>query len=146
MCQGLAHRNIPWACQMLFFFTFQTTPLAPKHSHWTKVNTVFFTCQTPYLDSWCESHSVVSDCLQHYGLYSPWNSPSQNTGVGSSFLLQGIFSTQGLHPGFLHCRRILYQLNYQGSQILDILWSKKWQDLMPDPLGNRDWSKSRSCW
>ena len=26
-----------------------------------------------------------------HGLYSPWNSPDQNTGVGSLFLLQGIF-------------------------------------------------------
>ena len=30
-----------------------------------------------------ESHSVVSNSLQHHGLYSPWNSPGQNTGVGS---------------------------------------------------------------
>ena len=30
-------------------------------------------------------------------LYSPWNSPGQNTGVGSLFLLQGIFPTQGLN-------------------------------------------------
>jgi len=26
----------------------------------------------------------MSDCLQPHGLYSPWNSPGQNTGVGSS--------------------------------------------------------------
>ena len=30
-----------------------------------------------------ESHSVVSDSLQPHGLYSPWNSPGQNIGVGS---------------------------------------------------------------
>ena len=35
-----------------------------------------------------ESHSVVSDSLQPQGLYSPWNSPGQNTGVGSLSLLQ----------------------------------------------------------
>ena len=29
-----------------------------------------------------ESHSVVSDSLQPHVLYSPWNSPGQNTGVG----------------------------------------------------------------
>ena len=43
---------------------------------------------------WSESCSVVSDSLWSHGLYSPWNSPGQNTGVGSHFLLQGIFSTQ----------------------------------------------------
>ena len=30
-----------------------------------------------------ESHSVVSDSLRSRRLYSPWNSPSQNTGVGN---------------------------------------------------------------
>ena len=38
------------------------------------------------------------DSLQPHGLYSPWNSPGQNTGVGSLSLLQGIFPTQGLNP------------------------------------------------
>ena len=32
---------------------------------------------------------------------SPWNSPGQNTRVGSLSLLQGIFPTQGLNPSFL---------------------------------------------
>ena len=45
----------------------------------------------------------------------PWNSPSQNTGVGSLSLLQGIFPTQGLNPGLLYCRQILYQLSHKGS-------------------------------
>ena len=27
-----------------------------------------------------ESHSVMSDSLRPHGLYSPWNSPGQNTG------------------------------------------------------------------
>ena len=39
----------------------------------------------------------------------------QNTGVGSLSLLQGIFPTQGLNPGLLHCRWILYQLSHKGS-------------------------------
>ena len=62
-----------------------------------------------------ESHSVVSDSLRPHGLYSPWNSPGQNTGVGSLPLLQGIIQTRGSNSGLLHCRWILYQLNYQGS-------------------------------
>ena len=103
---------------------------------------------------WSASRSVVSHSLQPHGLYSPWNSPGQNTGVGSQFpspadlpnpgikpgssalqvdslpaeppgktkntglgshsLLQQILQTQGLNPGLLHCRRILYQLSHQG--------------------------------
>ena len=62
-----------------------------------------------------ESSSVVSDFLPPHGLYSPWNSPGQNTGVGSLSLLQRIFPTQGLNPGLLHCRWILYQLSHKGS-------------------------------
>ena len=99
----------------------------------------------------------MSDSLWPHGLYSSWNSPGQNTGVGSLSLLQGIFPTQGLNPGWpptlqedslpaepqakpkntrvdnlsllqqifptqesnwglLHCRWILYQLSYEGSQ------------------------------
>ena len=62
-----------------------------------------------------ESCSVVSESLRLHGLYSPRNSPGQNTGVGSLPLLQGIFPTQGLDPGLPHCRRILYQLSHKGK-------------------------------
>ena len=36
---------------------------------------------------------VTQSCptLRPHGLYSPWNSPGQNSGVGSRSLLQGIF-------------------------------------------------------
>ena len=39
--------------------------------------------------------SVAQSCLtvQPHGLYSPWNSLGQNTGVGSLSLLQGLFLT-----------------------------------------------------
>ena len=60
-----------------------------------------------------ESRSVVSDSLRPQGLYSPWSSPGQNTGVGSGSLLQGIFLTQESNQGLLHCRQILYQLSYE---------------------------------
>ena len=51
-----------------------------------------------------ESHSVMSNSLRPHRLYNSWNSPGQNTGVDSFSLLQGIFPTQGLNPGLLHCR------------------------------------------
>ena len=62
-----------------------------------------------------ESHSVISASLQPHGIYSPWNSPGQNTGVGSPSLLQGIFPTEGLNPGLPHCRQILYHLSQKGK-------------------------------
>ena len=43
------------------------------------------------------------------------DSPGKNTGVGCHALLQGIFPTQGLNPDLLHCWKIIYCLNHQGS-------------------------------
>ena len=63
----------------------------------------------------------MSSSLRPHGLYSPWNSPVQNTEVGSRSLLQDIFPAQGLNPGLLHCRQILYQLNYKGSRSLCLM-------------------------
>ena len=57
----------------------------------------------------------MSNSLRPHGLYNQWNSPGQNTGVGSLSLLQGIFQTQGSNPGLPHCRQILYQLSHKGS-------------------------------
>ena len=61
--------------------------------------------------------AVVSDSLWPHGLYSPRNSPGQNTGVGRLSLLQGIFPTQGSNPGLPHCRWILYQLSHKEGQL-----------------------------
>ena len=54
--------------------------------------------------------------LSHAWLFAtPWNSPGQNTGVGSLSLLQRTFSTQESTWGLLHCRWILYQLSHKGN-------------------------------
>ena len=68
------------------------------------------------------SCSLVSDSLQPHGLkltrlLCSWNSPCKDTGVGSHSLLQGVFLTQGLNLGLLHCRWILYHLSHQGSPV-----------------------------
>ena len=70
----------------------------------------------PWKWKW-KSRSVMSGSLRPHGLYILWNCPGQNTGVGSLSLLQGIFLTQESNWGLLHCRRILYQLSYQGSPL-----------------------------
>ena len=46
-----------------------------------------------------------------YGIFS-----GKNTGVGCH-ILQGIFPTQGLNPGLLHCRQILYHHIYINAQV-----------------------------
>ena len=65
---------------------------------------------------------MKSKSLSHVWLFAtPWNvtrllclwtSPGENTGVGCHSLLQGIFPTQGLNPGLLHCREILSTLSH----------------------------------
>ena len=66
-------------------------------------------------ESESESRSVLSNSLWSHGLYSPWNSPGQNTGVGRLSLLQGIFPTQRSNPGLPHCSQILYRLSHKRS-------------------------------
>ena len=56
-------------------------------------------------------HNWTTELTDWTGLYSPWNSLGQNTGVGSLLLLQGNLT----NPGLPHCGQILYQLSHRGS-------------------------------
>ena len=82
---------------------------------------------------WSESLSVMSNSSQALGLYSPWNSPGQNIGVGILSLLQGIFPTQGSNPGLPQCRQILYQLSHKRTpRILEwVAYSFSWVSSWP---------------
>ena len=104
-----------------FFFMCQASRKAWRIQQWTK--NLQFSGRMLYIylikytisENESESHSVVADSLQPHRLYSPWNSPGKNTGVGTHSLLWGIFPTQGSNPGLPHCRWILYLLSYKGS-------------------------------
>ena len=90
-------------------------------------------------------------------LLCPWNSPGKNTRVGSHSVLQGIFPTQRLNPGFLHCRQILYHLSLQGSPVNHYLlltaekamaphsstlaWKVPWAE---EPVGCSPWGHEES--
>ena len=63
----------------------------------------FFTIEPsgkPEIKFWgvCVSRSVVSDSLQSARLLCPWNSPSKNTGVGSSSPSPGDLPDPGIEP------------------------------------------------
>ena len=100
----------PWVWKIPSRRKWQSTPVFLHRKSHGQRSLVGY---SPWNES--ESRSIASDSLRPYGLYRPWNSPGQNTGVGSLSLLQGIFPTQGLNPGLLHYMQILYQLSYQGS-------------------------------
>ena len=57
-----------------------------------------------------------SPALQTDSLPSEPPGKPRNTEVGSLSLLQGIFLTQELNQGVLHCRQILYQQSYREAQ------------------------------
>ena len=72
-----------------------------------------------------------SPTLQVDSLPSEPPGKPKNTGVSSQSLLQGIFLTQELNCGLLHCRRISYQLSYQRSSFSGI------QDMSTHPRINQ---------
>ena len=70
----------------------------------------------------------MSDSLCPYGLYSPWNSPGQNTGVDSLSLLQGIFPTLGSNQvshtaGKFYTSLVTREANWQKNRNID-QWNK----------------------
>ena len=57
----------------------------------------------------CESRSVISNSLRPHGLFSPWNSPGQDTGL---FPSPRDLPNRGIEPRSPHCKWILYQLSH----------------------------------
>ena len=73
--------------------------LAMANELWLRSNTYFFLCST--VSVYMLSHSVESNSLQSHGPCQAPHSTGKNAGVGSHFLQQGIFPTQGLNSGLL---------------------------------------------
>ena len=63
---------------------------------------------------------------------------------GLPFPSPGIFLTQGLNLGLLHCRQMLYHLNHQGSQVQKNLKKKKEEEELSKREGLRTLSKAGS--
>ena len=92
------------------------------------------------------------------GFFTSWAMREpRNTGVGSFSLLQGIFLTQESNQDLLHCRQILYLLNYLGSNATHLLEGLmlKLQYFGPlmwrvDPMGKilfllKDWRQQKAA-
>ena len=59
--------------------------------------------------------------LQPARLLCPWNSPEENTGVGSCSFLQGISPTQEWKPGLLYGRRFL--TIWATGEVIKMWWA-----------------------
>ena len=70
---------------------------------------------------------------------------SVHTGVGSHYLLQGIFPTQGSNLGLLHCRQILYHLSHQGSPDIAYMETYIITAPEPEPLPTEEGQSSMPC-
>ena len=80
----------------------------------------------------------MSDSLQHHGLYSPWNSPGQNMGVGSLSLLQGSSQPRDwTHQVSLIAGRFFYQLSHKGSPRLLGVGSSSLLQIFPTQESNQ---------
>ena len=69
--------------------------LEKKERKWKSLSCIWL-----FVISWTVAHQAPL----------PMNFPGTNTAMGFHFLLQSIFPTQGLNPGLLHCRQILYHI------------------------------------
>ena len=128
----VGHTDITWCFTLLICDTILISRhlfLGQKFSSLRKIKTYYLRLEFlftmdffPYpikgycfsLEKW-KSLGCIWLFVTPWTIYSLWNSPGQNTGVGILSLLQGIFPTQGSNPGLWHCRRILYQPSHALS-------------------------------
>ena len=116
---GRTVRGVSWPCGPPGSYVVTKTYMDPPHgpdlvpylSRLVKEIKSFHSCWEKR--KW-KSLSRVWLFATPWTIYSPWNSPGQNTRVGSLSLLQGIFPTQVSNPGLPHCGQILYQLSHKG--------------------------------
>ena len=108
------HRFFP-VCALPFLFFFNQCLRSSKVGFFKKF---FYFDEAEFTSfSFMLGQSLSHISLQPARLLCLWNSLGKNTGVGCHALLQGIFPKQGLNPGLLHYRQILYHLSYRGSLI-----------------------------
>ena len=89
------------------------------------------------LYTWTSSDGQYQHQIEFILCSQRWDFPGKNTGVGCHFLLQEIFLTQGLNPGLLHCRQMLYHLSCQESPKM-----KKLYVVSKNKIGSWLWLRS----
>ena len=87
--------------------------------------------------------SAVSNSVWYYGLQlasllCPWDPLGKSTRVGCHDLIHGLFLTQVLHPGLLHCRQIFYfwTTREEAPLSMEFSWQEYWNGLPCPPPGD----------
>ena len=81
----------------------------------------------------------MSDSLQPHGLYSPWNSLGQNTGVNSLSPLQGNLSNPGIEPRSSTLQADSLPAEPQGkSEDIKKRWQEYTEELYKKDLNDPD--------
>ena len=88
----------------IFFITF---PKALPFTEWADNSTLKWSEAAQLCPTLCDPMDCSPPASSIHGIFQ-----GKNTGVGCCFLLQGIFPTQGLNSGLLHCRQVLYHLSH----------------------------------
>ena len=94
----LSHKGSPRTLEWVAY-SFSSGSSRPRN--WTGVSCIAGGFFTSWVTSEAPKHADEWVHTVHGILYSSWNSPGWNTGVGSHSLLQGIFPFQGSNPGLL---------------------------------------------
>ena len=96
-CRPTLCNNHLFLCSCLSFICFiHRFSHVPPENHQLNFNSAQFSQKNLWkkVNGKWKWESLRSDSFRPHGLYSPWNSPGQNTGMCSFSLLQRIFPTQ----------------------------------------------------
>ena len=120
---GKVHSHAPGLSSLISYLLFVRKQVVSAgkifHGYPLHLFVLWFCCVHSENLEWFQPLSVLiaqscltlCDTVDFTRLFCPRNSPGENTGVVSHFLLQTIFPTQGCNPGLLPCRWVLKHLS-----------------------------------
>ena len=128
----------PWQIWLFLIMTSYSASSVISDSLWPhgqRPTSLFCCCCCWFLVTLIMSNSVWYYGLQLVSLLCPWDPLGKSTRLGCHDLIHGLFQTQGLHPGLLHCRQIFYfcATTKTGPLSMGFSWQEYWSGLPCPP-------------